>query len=152
MTIIGRGEQEKELQERADELSVPAEFLGAIPNKDLPGYLQRCTAYILPSHYEGLPKTLLEAMSCCCACIGTDVEGIREVLEDGVNGKLCDKDSESLQMAIEEVLTDEKMRKKLGRSAFETIKEIYGLEKVVEVEKVVYERVIGRNAENARKN
>jgi glycosyltransferase involved in cell wall biosynthesis len=80
------------------------------------------------------------------------VEGIREVLEDGVNGKLCDKDSESLQMAIEEVLTDEKMRKKLGRSAFETIKEIYGLEKVVEVEKVVYERVIGRNAENARKN
>jgi glycosyltransferase involved in cell wall biosynthesis len=152
LTIIGRGEQEKELQERADELSVPAEFLGAIPNKDLPGYLQRCTAYILPSHYEGLPKTLLEAMSCCCACIGTDVEGIREVLEDGVNGKLCDKDSESLQMAIEEVLTDEKMRKKLGRSAFETIKEIYGLEKVVEVEKVVYERVIGRNAENARKN
>ena len=45
--------------------------------------------YILPSKYEGMPKTLLEAMACSLVCIGTDVKGINEVIEDGVSGFLA---------------------------------------------------------------
>lgn len=153
LTIIGQGEQREELEEKAGALAdkVDIDFKGAIPNDQLPSYLQRCTAYILPSYYEGLPKTLLEAMSCGCACIGTDVEGIREVIVNGENGVLAHMDKVALQQVIERVMSDGSLRERIGKGAYETIKETYSLKNVVEVEKSVYEGVILGNAESAKR-
>lgn len=46
-------------------------------------------ALVLPSRYEGLPLTLVEAMLCGRACIVTDVGGSRELVRDGINGFLA---------------------------------------------------------------
>jgi glycosyltransferase involved in cell wall biosynthesis len=63
--------------------------MGVVPNNEMPAVLNRYRYYILPSLHEGMPKTLLEAMACGLVCIGTDVEGINNIIEDNVNGCLA---------------------------------------------------------------
>ena len=104
------------------------------PGTELPGIINSARAFILPSHYEGHPKVLLEAMSCGRACIGTDVPGIREDLIHLRNGYLCGTAPESIAAAIQEVLSNEALRKEIGSRAREYILERYSLEQVFQME------------------
>jgi glycosyltransferase involved in cell wall biosynthesis len=89
LDIYGEGELRDKLEVLAKKLGVEVNFMGVVPNQQLPHILNRYRYYILPSFYEGMPKTLLEAMACGLVCIGTDVEGINQIIEDGVNGYLA---------------------------------------------------------------
>lgn len=91
LDIYGDGEQKNELQELANQLSADVCFKGKCANDRLPEIYNKYQFYIIPSYYEGMPKTLLEAMACGCICMGTNVEGIREVIQDGINGILIDE-------------------------------------------------------------
>lgn len=76
--------------------------------------------YVLPSDYEGMPNSLLEAMAVGVPCIATDCPcgGPRMVIENGVNGILVPVgDSNALAEAILRVLGDEDMRRRLGENA-----------------------------------
>ncbi|MCX7662957.1 MAG: glycosyltransferase, partial [Tepidimonas fonticaldi] len=59
-------------------------FLG--PVSDLPSLYGRVRYAVLSSHYEGLGLSLIEGMASGCCAIGSDVEGIREVIDDGRTG------------------------------------------------------------------
>ncbi len=109
-------------------------FKDSVPNFDLPLALSQATAFILPSHYEGHPKALLEAMSCGMPCIGTDVEGIREDLEHMKTGYLCGTDCKSIGAAIENVLSDEALQRKMGASARKHILKNYQVNTALEKE------------------
>jgi len=89
LDIYGQGILRKELESYATQKKAKVNFMGVIPNNQLPRILNSYQYYILPSLYEGMPKTLLEAMACGLVCIGTNVTGINEVIEDGVNGYLA---------------------------------------------------------------
>lgn len=52
-------------------------------------YMSLANFFILPSVYEGMPISLLEAMSVDCIPIVTPVGGCRNVIQDGVNGLIC---------------------------------------------------------------
>jgi len=90
LDIYGGGELKVDLELHAIKKKVKVRFFGVVPNSELPKILNRYEYYILPSLYEGMPKTLLEAMACGLVCIGTNVQGINEVIKDGVNGYLAD--------------------------------------------------------------
>lgn len=113
VVIIGRGAEEEALRKHAAELGIRLELPGIVPNEELPQWLQRSDAYLITSTSEGHPKSLLEAMSVGLPCIGTDVRGIRDVLEDGKTGWLCALEPESAASAIREALTenDDSMRR-----------------------------------------
>ncbi|MBF0472702.1 MAG: glycosyltransferase family 4 protein [Nitrospirae bacterium] len=89
LDIYGGGELRGELEEMSKTLGAKVRFMGIVPNSELPEILNKYRYFILPSLYEGMPKTLLEAMACGLVCIGTDVSGINEVIEDKVNGYLA---------------------------------------------------------------
>jgi glycosyltransferase involved in cell wall biosynthesis len=148
--IIGTGSMSAQLQEFAASNGIKANFLGNIPNHELPEILNQHELFILPSLWEGMPKTLLEAMSCGLPVIGTRVTGIQEVIEDGKNGILCDTDSGSIQQAITRLMADEKLRKQLGENARKTIEERFSLEKLVDKELELYTDIL-MQAENAGK-
>ena len=140
--IIGTGPQSSQLQEVARSSGVKANFLGNVPNHELPEILNQHELFVLPSLWEGMPKTLLEAMACGLPVIGTNVTGIREVIEDGENGILCDTDSDSIRQAITRLMGDEGLKKRLGENARKTIEQRFSLEKLVDKELELYARLL----------
>jgi len=68
--------------------------------------LTRCDVFVLPSYYrEGVPRSLLEALSSGLAIVTTDAPGCRETVQPGINGYLCEpRDQRSLTAALERVL------------------------------------------------
>jgi len=90
-------------------------FLGR--RNDIASVLRDSHVVCLPSYREGLPKALLEALSCGRPIITTDVPGCREVCDDGVNGLLVPaRDSIALSKAIEKLVLDAEMRQAMGRA------------------------------------
>ena len=132
LVVVGSGPLEAELRGLARGGKVL--FRGAVPNYELPALLNQAQVFVLPSHYEGTPKALLEAMACGVAVVGTDVPGIREVIEDGVNGLLCEPKADALSAAIRQLLGDPHLRKRLGREARRFVVENYSQSGVVKKE------------------
>ena len=84
---------------------------------DIADILKGSHIVCLPSYREGLPKSLLEALSCGRPIITTDVPGCREVCADGVNGLLVPaRDSIALSNAIEKLATNPELRQAMGRA------------------------------------
>ena len=78
------------------------EYLGA--TEDVRPYIERATAVVLPSYREGLPRSLLEAAAMGRPLIATNVPGCRELIEEGVNGYLCQvRDPESLANSMKKL-------------------------------------------------
>ncbi|GAF74148.1 unnamed protein product, partial [marine sediment metagenome] len=75
LLMIGECSNNKKIREMAQEKCLEVTFRDNIPNFELPDILNQARVFILPSHYEGHPKALIEAMSCALPCIGTNVMG-----------------------------------------------------------------------------
>ena len=74
---------------------------------DVNRFLQQSDLFVLPSLFgEGMPMVLLEAMAVGIPVIGTDVEGVPEVVRDGINGRIAAAgDATSLSTAISSFLS-----------------------------------------------
>jgi len=96
---------------------------------------------ILASFFEGLGRVLLEAMVLRKPVVATNVGGIPEVVQDGLNGFLVPPgDSQALAKAIIRLLKDKELRQKMGEEARKKIDERFSAEKMVdEIEKVYNE-------------
>ncbi len=140
LDIFGDGELKEKLKLYAIENSVTVNFMGIVPNSELPQTLNHYRYFIIPSFYEGMPKALLEAMACGLVCIGTDVPGINEVIDDNINGFLS-KGVDAMSIYDSIVLATESNHEKLNtisESAFKLIKKDYSLEAIVSIEKETF--------------
>jgi len=123
--IIGRGEIEKKLKILVKDMKLNNNFsfLGSVSMDELLYYYQNATIFVLPSYYEGLPTTILEAMACGLPVIATKVDGVPEIIRDGENGILIPKKNpKTMARAILTLLNDEEFRKKIGKNANITVK------------------------------
>jgi glycosyltransferase involved in cell wall biosynthesis len=94
------------------------------------------------STHEGLPKTILEGMAAGKPVIGTDVDGVSIVLQNGVNGLLVPKnDPAALASAMERILTDDALRAQLSRNASTHVDE-FSLAKTIQDTEALYERLL----------
>jgi len=142
LDIIGNGPLERKLLESARDHGVHVNFLGIFPNNKLPEIINQYPIYILPSFYEGNPKTLLEVMSCEVACIGTDVLGINNIIRHEINGFLCDTNPESIKSAILEVYKNKKLRDKISKNARKFILENCSLDLIASREYLFYKEIL----------
>ena len=78
-------------------------------------------------------------MACGLSCIGTNVEGIKEIIQHKENGYLCEPDVESIKKAILEVLNNKNLQEKISQNARKTILENFSFEKILEKEIELYE-------------
>jgi glycosyltransferase involved in cell wall biosynthesis len=93
----GIGYQIRKEVEQLD-ISDSVEIVGQISFERMPEFYDRLHVYIQPSLQEGLPRSLIEAMSRACPCIGTDTGGIPELLDE--NFVLKNRDSGELANLI----------------------------------------------------
>ncbi len=141
--IAGTGELDAELRSLA--AGLPVEFLGSLPNRDLPALLASAEVFVLPSHYEGTPKALLEAMAAGCAVVGTDAPGTREVIRDGVTGLLCACEPSALADGIRRLLADGDLRRRLGSNARQAMVAGFSRESIIAQEEAAVRSLLARS-------
>ncbi len=126
LVIAGAGDLSQPLQNLAAEMKLEGKvrFEGPVPHNRMPDYLAACDLFLLPSivddkgNVDGLPNTLLEAMSAGKAVIASNVAGVPLAVTDGVNGRLVpQRDPTALGRVIRELLADPALREQYGQAA-----------------------------------
>ena len=93
LLLIGEGEDAPMLRERAKQLGLAQRVHFAGYRRDVPQILGALDLYAHPARFEGMPNALLEAMAAGCPIVATDVDGNRELIEDGEHGWLVPVDA-----------------------------------------------------------
>jgi glycosyltransferase involved in cell wall biosynthesis len=113
--------------------SLVPDALGFVPHEEVQRLLARAAVVVLPSHREGLPMVLLEAMAHGRAVVATPVGGIPSLVEDGVTGVLVPPgDAKALREAIERLLVNPELRQRLGEAARAKVSELCSWERVTD--------------------
>ena len=117
LIFIGDGNQKSKLLKFASRKKVDLEIIKPVPHDKLPSFLNSADIFVLPSFIEGHPKVLLEAMSIGLPCIGSNVEGIREIISHNKNGIITQTDSKSIRNGLLKLLGNKSLQKRLGQNA-----------------------------------
>lgn len=128
LMIVGTGPQEDELKSRFINLGLEKSviFAGKIPPTDIHEYYQAADIFVLPSHTDagGPPVVFIEAMACGLPVIGTNVGGIPEGIENGVNGFIVPpKNDNELAKKLEILIKNKDLRKEFGNNSLKKIHE-----------------------------
>ena len=118
LIIIGATEEEFSVFELTPEARPKIHILGLKSN--IADYLLNADAFCLTSHFEGLPISLLEAMSCGCIPISTKAGGTVDVILDGKTGYLTEISLESYKKALIHYLTNNTISKETVIAHFES--------------------------------
>jgi glycosyltransferase involved in cell wall biosynthesis len=131
--FAGSGPLESQLRSLAEELGVTdhCRFLGF--RADIPQLLCTYDLFVLPSLWEGLSITQLEAMAAGRAVIATDIKGNREVISNEEDGLLVPPaDPEALALAVVRLLLDPGLARHLGGRGRDKIRAHFSPEAMVE--------------------
>ncbi|WP_336788542.1 glycosyltransferase family 4 protein [Paenibacillus sp. MMO-177] len=137
--IIGDGPIREELEQLAVQLDLYDDiiFYGYMlhPEEFMPFF----DVFVLPSRAEAFGSVFAEAALCWLALVGTNVGGIAEQIEDGVNGLLVPpENAPALADALEKLVTDPTYRYNLARTGWDKAKKVYSLQRVISQLKKVY--------------
>lgn len=122
LLLVGRFEDEldpisdetRRIIDKSDDIV----YVGPQYGKDLLAYYAAADCFVFPSYREGFPNTVLEAGAMGLPSIVTDINGSREIIEDGRNGIVVQpKDVAALAAAMERMMTDEPMRRQMIENA-----------------------------------
>lgn len=140
--IIGEGPDRIRLEDLAIENGVHHKimFTGGVSNEDLKSLYARARFFVLPSISEGLPLTILEAMSSGIPVIANNINGISEIVRHKYNGLLTrPNDVNSLSNAQRTLINDTSLCKEMGINARATVEKNYSWESVARRMTKVYE-------------
>ena len=120
LVFYGDGPDRIKLQHHAAKLGIDSrvEFKGSV--KHVAEHIEKARIFVLASGHEGMPNSLIEAMSLGLACISTDCPcgGPKDLIEDGVNGLLIPVgDKEALTEALLKLMESEELCKCMGEEA-----------------------------------
>jgi len=131
-------EHERAVRERARALGGRVRLID--PGPDVARLLPGLDVFVMPSHSEGLPATLLEAMGCALPVVATDVGAVGDLDEQGRTGVLVRPGRPLvLRDALRDLLDDPERRSAVGASGRERVVAQYGLERVIERRLHAYE-------------
>lgn len=105
-------------------------FMGSIPNAG--AYNEYIDLFILPSNYEGLPMTIIEAMSFGKPVVASAVGGISEIVVNDVNGYTVENIVEAFAEKIEYILENQDVYNRFSKNALKRYQEDLMVDKMVE--------------------
>jgi glycosyltransferase involved in cell wall biosynthesis len=128
---------EAELLQRADELGIRDRITFTGFRDDIPELLGLMDIFTLPTYFgEGLPRSILEAMSMGLPIVTTDIRGCREAVKPDLNGFIVPpRDPEQLARALERLLANPALRQQFGQASRDRVETIYD-------ERFVFQRLV----------
>lgn len=151
--LAGKGPLLPKLQNLVREAGVEQhfEFRGHIDagrRDELVELYRRASMFVLPSHHEGMPTVLLEAMAAGVPAISTAVGGALEVVNDGQNALLVPpREPQALARAILRLLQQPALGLKLGQNARRTVESRYSWPAIGERYLGCYEEALSKRGE-----
>jgi glycosyltransferase involved in cell wall biosynthesis len=147
LECAGDGDLEA-VQRRVAELGMRSHVSlpGWLPRHRRDQLLARAAVFVLPSHAEGMPMSLLEAMAAGSPVVASAVGGIPDIVTHGVNGLLVPPgDAEALALALHRILADRKFAARLGKAARDSVERQYTVEQSLERLEQIYSALgVGR--------
>ena len=131
LVCAGEGELAN-VRDRARALGIGSRvrLAGWMNPRQLDELLARSAVFVLPSHAEGVPVSLLEAMAAGCPVIASAIGGIPDVIRDGENGLLVPPgDPAALAAALSRLLVDRELACRLAARGRETVRERHGVQR-----------------------
>lgn len=135
LVLVGDGPDRSSLESTVDRLQLRnyVTFTGAINRDCIREQLEHCDCFVLASFAEGIPVALMEAMAMEIACCSTFVAGIPELIRSGTDGLLVPPaDTTALVSALQTLIEDPSLRRRLGTSARQRVIKHYNLDTNVE--------------------
>lgn len=127
LKIIGGGDQkglyEDIIKEKGLEENVT--LVDAVTQEQLVDELNASDIYVQSSTYEGVPRTIIEAMGMRMPIVTTNAGSVEGIVVDGYNGLLCEPNSTVLFDLLNKVASDQALREKLANNAYEDARTKY---------------------------
>lgn len=140
--ILGEGELRDHLQHLVREHHLEKHVLLPGFRTDVIGCIKGFDLFVMSSVTEGLGTSVLDAMACGKAVVGTRAGGIPEIVDDGRSGVLVEpRDSRQLADAILRLLADEGLRRTMADAGYARIRARFTVERMVEETAAVYARL-----------
>ena len=140
--ILGEGELREHLEHLVREHHLEKHVLLPGFRTDVIGCIKGFDLFVMSSVTEGLGTSLLDAMACRKAIVGTRAGGIPEVVDEGRTGLLVEpRDPHQLADAILRLIQDEAMRKRMAEAGYARVRERFTVERMVADTAAVYSRL-----------
>jgi glycosyltransferase involved in cell wall biosynthesis len=124
LVIVGEGPERRRLEQEIDSLGINKQVIFAGQVNEVKPFYAIADVLVLPSHSEGSPNVLLEAMAANVPVVATSVGGVPEIAIHRENALLVKaRNSEALAQAIAELLSDRELARNLAASALQRVKE-----------------------------
>jgi len=143
VNLIGDGPLVEEVQHLTEQLSIKerVHFLGLA--SDVTSFLAEASIFTLISHWEGFPRTIIEAMRAGLPVVATDVGGVRESVLDGVTGFCVSRQNANiLQEKLTLLVNNPDLRTKMGKAGRERYEREFTFEKMLNKTFSLYEKVL----------
>lgn len=117
LQMLGDGETMDEIRQYAAQLRLEERVCFEGSQSNVYPYLHEADLFVLPSDYEGMPMTIIEAMGTGLPIVATAVGGVPDMLADGQSGLLTECTAESVFRACKQLAENETLRQQLGLQA-----------------------------------
>lgn len=119
LDIYGDGEMYEALDNQIKQLGLTESIMLHGRTDNVPEALASARIFVLCSNVEGMPNALMEAMALGVSCIATDVSGVRDIIDDGVNGFIIPVgDQKALEDRLMQLMGSEKLQDQFSRESY----------------------------------
>jgi glycosyltransferase involved in cell wall biosynthesis len=144
LLLVGDGSLRGALERRAQDLGIAGSVLFAGFRSDVPRVLDALDVLALPSLYEGMPLTAIEASAMAKPVVATAVDGTPEVVREGRTGRLVPpRDVAALSRALRSVLRDPVIAQRMGSAGRDLVFNRFDLTRQVDATARVYRETAG---------
>lgn len=149
VAVAGSGPLTPAVEAAAGAAGADLAAVGRLTGNEVPAFLSALDVLVVPSHDEGLPRVLLEAMAMEVPVVASAVGGIPEAVEDGLSGVLvAPGDGAALKEAVVSLLTDRQRQLDMGRRARVRVTERYEAGENLRRFASLHQRLDARSASN----
>ena len=148
--FLGDGPLIDSVKRYAKELGIEdrVNFLGQVSEVSI--FLSEAQIFALISNWEGLPRSIIEAMRSGLPVVASDVAGVKELIIDGINGYLIPrKDSKTLSKKMRSLILNEELRMRMAKESLKKYHEGFTLDKTFDRTFCVYKETIEIKKENS---
>lgn len=143
LIVYGEGELKSHLKDLSNSLKISAEFPGYINNELLPEVINQFDIVCIPSNNESFGVSAVEAMACERPLVVTNADGLKEVVDDNINGIIVEKmNPYSIAEGLYKLIKNKDLSLEMGRNGREKVLNKYNWEDNVDQMLKIYKRML----------